>query len=162
MPKFDDKFYTDLFNNWAKIHFIKPNSVEEIIGQIIWNNSLVKIDGKSINFKHWQSKGIMFFKDLLDDNGCIITKEALTQKYGINPKPLEYEGLKHALPSEWKKKTHNNNAIRDMHVFLKCWIGKNQLNKQLCEINSKDIYNILLEDISERLSSEKKGMKKLI
>jgi hypothetical protein len=43
-----------------------------------------------------------------------------------------------------------------MHVFLKCWIGKNQLNKQLCEINSKDIYNILLEDISERQSSEKK------
>jgi hypothetical protein len=50
-PHFRQPFYNELFKTWASIHYHYPKETIQICGQIIWKNSIIKIDGKLVNYK---------------------------------------------------------------------------------------------------------------
>ena len=103
MPTIADKFYTSIFETWAKINHYIPQTVEEILMQMIWKNSFIKIANKTVYFKAWREKGIMFIQDLLNSEGNFADKIYIENKYDIKIKFFEYESLMHSLPKKWKQ-----------------------------------------------------------
>ena len=49
----------------------------ELLSQCIWGNEYCKNQGKTIYFKHWIRNGIVYVKDLLDNNGNISQEHIL-------------------------------------------------------------------------------------
>ena len=61
--------------------------------KIIWNNKEILIEGKSIFWKTWQNRGIIFIQDLLDSNNKILSLSDLHQKFGISNDIMKYNSL---------------------------------------------------------------------
>ena len=71
---------------------------------VFWNNKDIIIGNQSIFIKDWFQKGILYIKDLLDDNNTILGRQALQDKFNLNRiEPLFYNGIKIRL-SKWLKK----------------------------------------------------------
>ena len=160
MPRLGQPFYDGMFNMWTKLHFNKPTDTIPICEQIIWNNSHIKIDNKLVYYKHWQMKNIYFIQQLLDDTGNIAKKNFLENKYSIVCKHFEYESLIHAIPKEWKKIVIEDNISTNITIHLKCKIKMDKEEKDITEIATKDLYWHLVNDKSERPTSENKWYEK--
>ena len=52
---------------------------------IIWNNSNIKVDGKTVYYRSWHYKGVTKLIDLLDDQKSFLSFGAFTQKYKVKP-----------------------------------------------------------------------------
>ena len=55
-------FYRNILTVWQILHSKVPLSVNEIKGEILWNNCHIKIGGKTVFYKAWVSKGILRIK----------------------------------------------------------------------------------------------------
>jgi hypothetical protein len=102
-PSFNDKFYSEIFNMWAQIHYYIPKNNEEICRQELWYNNNISKENNYIVYKEWANKNVNFIQDLLNKEGRFISKTELESKYSLICKPPEYESLIHAIPKEWKR-----------------------------------------------------------
>jgi len=55
-------FYRDVLNAWEDITMHTPTTKKEIENEILWNNHLVTIGGKSIFYRQWFKQ---YFKKVL-------------------------------------------------------------------------------------------------
>ena len=62
-------FYKSVVTVWQELYSKTLLSVNEMEDEILWNNRLIKIGGKTIYFKSWVIKGIRKINDLLDSHG---------------------------------------------------------------------------------------------
>ena len=65
-------FYKEIiieFNKCKKIKDINKQNKNDILQQPIWNNTLVNNNGKTLFFKDWIKGGILYIKDLYNNNG---------------------------------------------------------------------------------------------
>ena len=60
---------------------------------ILWNNKNVLLDGKSIFWKTWVEKGIMFIHDFINPDGTWMTYHEFNQKYEVRTNFLRYLGI---------------------------------------------------------------------
>ena len=96
-------FWPQVFGHWFKLTYKSKNlSEEEINNQVIWYNSLIKINGKMVLCKSLANNGLIFLYQLFDDNGQFKTVEQLTNEYGKGYSWLELSSLLRAIPIEWK------------------------------------------------------------
>jgi hypothetical protein len=70
-----------------------PSDNEQICWQSLWNNANIKSDGQGIYYKSWERINIRFVQDITGNNGSLLSKKDLEQKYTITCKQLEYEIL---------------------------------------------------------------------
>ena len=161
-PTFTDPFYTDLFDTWAKIHANEPQNAEQVCKQIIWKNMYVQINGKAVHYHNWERHNITFMQDLIDQNGTIMSKQDLSNKYHFVPKAMEYESLRSALPTKWKKMLIANKSLNKNYlVFKECII---KIEDKFCNIEgvtTRELYWHLLSTICKRPTSESKWNEKL-
>ena len=140
-PVFVDKFYTELFCTWSDIHFNEPANNEEVCRQIIGQNSFIQVGGKEIHYQKWQEKNIEFIQDLIDRNGDILSQKNLEEKFDFTCNFLEYQILKKAIPSKWKRLLRKNNSLNlNYHVFHNCTINIDQVYRSLDELNTNALY----------------------
>ena len=88
----DNKFYNEILKTWADLHFHEPESKQEVLKQMLWQNSNIKVNHEVISYRTWKKKKI-YIQDILDDNGNIATKENIERKYGIKCRYFVYESL---------------------------------------------------------------------
>ena len=97
-PICKDEFYNELFALWANIHYTLPKDNEEICRQELWNNANLQTDGCCFHYKDWKNNKINFIQDILGNDGCVVKKKNLENKYNITCKQLNYEILNSAIP----------------------------------------------------------------
>jgi hypothetical protein len=132
-----------------------------VVREIIWKNSYIKVEYKTVYYKRWIDKGIIFIQDLLHETGRLLSKDELVQKTSLRIPPLQYEILISAIPRNWKKQIEDNASLNQNYlVFAECKIAINNTMKHISETNTKDIYWHLLTDITKRPTSEKKWREK--
>ena len=56
-------FYKEALEAWKKLVCSFPESKEQILDEIIWNNRLIKINGSSVYYKQWHEAGITKVSD---------------------------------------------------------------------------------------------------
>ena len=60
-----------------------PGSKYEVENEIIWNNKFATIAGKSVFYRSWYEAGVKYIKDLITENGNLMTLNAFQHTFGI-------------------------------------------------------------------------------
>ena len=79
-------FYKNMLDHASEIMF-------KHLGQnIIWNNGNILVDGKSIFFREWYEKGVVFLNNLCDENGVWLSFDTFCNTYNVRINFLRYLG----------------------------------------------------------------------
>ena len=95
-------FWTDVLNPWLRHTYAEPISKDQVLAQILWFNSAIRIQNKPIFYKSWLAQGIKTVKDLLDDNHKILSAHQLSKKFQLKIPFTDLWGIYDALPARWK------------------------------------------------------------
>ena len=107
---FPKGFWTDVLAIWVNYNFVKEmKSPEEVLNQVIWYNSLIKIDRKIFFWKTPYKKGLLQIKSIVDENGHFITGAQAYDKYNLTT--MQFNAIKSAIPKTWKAVIKNATII---------------------------------------------------
>ena len=126
-----DSFWKQMLIAWSEINFTEPSSKGEVRSQILWCNSLIKINNSTVSWDHWIEKGLLTVSDLVSESG-----ECVTNIPGVNW--LEIVQLYAALPRQWKNLLKND--TNDKEAITKF--------RELSDVKnvSRKAYALLTED----------------
>lgn len=128
-------FIQQICNAWSLLHF--NDTVENYETQILWNNSFIKIDGCVTYDKRLHMAGVIYVRDLFNENNINLSFNDFCNKYNIRKYPFtRYYGILSAIPNDWKLR-----MVMD-RVTL-----PNE-NNLIVNINSRTAYNSLIENIA--------------
>jgi hypothetical protein len=161
-PTLKHQFYNELFAFWAMIHTSTPKNADEICIQTLWHNTHIRVDGRTLNYKSWQTANINYVQDIIDHKGNILDKKQLNQKYNIACKYLEYESLFSAINPIWKKQLKEKACFNTNYIISKeCKVYINNTEQNINENDTRDVYWYLIQTISKRPTSETKWLEKV-
>ena len=119
-------FIRDVVQAWFSL--VHVPDLNESDNFIVWNNSHVKIDNKTVFNESWYKKGVKTVSDFISKNKVLYSYEEFARKYLIeNCNFVTYFSLVHAIPAIWKKSLHEN--LEDDESYQ---------NQVICDVISKD------------------------
>lgn len=126
--------FTDMIKAWADLTFYVPTTSEEMLQQILWFNSHVKIRNRWLFEKSLCEAGVLKVIDLYDlDYGRFMSFEDFKQLYpGVKITFLRYHRIIKAIPNQWKRTILQNdmlNAARPDKMTWKQFVQKNKSRK---------------------------------
>jgi len=75
-----DMFVNEILLIWAEVNFSKNiTSLQHYKTQCLWNNSLIRIDHKSVYFQEWLAKEISTVDSLLKDDTSFLSYTVFKQ-----------------------------------------------------------------------------------
>ena len=88
-------FLHEILEIWCELNYEnRLNSLAHFHSQILWNNSLIRIDKKIVFYKKWSIKDIVYVKDLLEANDTEFLLHADFQStFNIKVNVLDYLGM---------------------------------------------------------------------
>jgi len=113
-------FYNNLVKTWLDTKQLsKGNEFSEQQYNVIWNNSTINLNGKTLFYRDWIETGILFIRDLFDDNGSFYPLQhwmhVIKRKSNIL---LQYFALREALPRHWLVEPMNIRVDLDPHKVV--------------------------------------------
>ena len=75
----------------------------------------INIENKSVYWKAWQDKNVIFIKDLLNDQGNYLSPQKYGVKYNIKVNVLQYNQLISAIPTHLKSEASASDPARVRH-----------------------------------------------
>ena len=99
---FPEGFWRDVLQVWSKIHFDVPVTKGEVLNEILWLNSNIRINFKPVFYADMFAKNIVRIRDIVYPQGNFFTWGEMCSKYGNFPF-TEYIGIVKSIPLNWKK-----------------------------------------------------------
>ena len=99
-------FYKDMLSFFDDLKTLYNYNLGQIV---LFNNREILIDGKPFFIQEWFSKGIILIRDLLDEQGQLLSYQAFKTKYKCKTNFLNYYQVRSAIPDSLLAKTKNNN-----------------------------------------------------
>ena len=97
------QFYYDVLSAWERIVMHPPTTRKEIENEILWNNYLITIGGKSVFYEQWHDADVETMSDILDKDGRFLYQSEFKKKWNIKTNFLHYLGLCNAIPKQWRQ-----------------------------------------------------------
>ena len=93
-------FYKEIISRLQNIIASTPQSKNDVLAQIIWNNKFLTVDKKSVYFPCWHRAGIVKIPDLFDEEkNCFLSFESLCGKFQASFNFIHYCSLLSSIPS---------------------------------------------------------------
>ena len=83
----------EMWKTWVEINYKEPEKVEDVLRQCLCNNSIVTIAGRPVVNNSWTKQKFSKMKDIMTEEGKILTEESINRKYNVRFKPPEYNSL---------------------------------------------------------------------
>ncbi len=133
-----------------------PPAPEYINSETIWNNRFIKIYKEVVNdaYHSWRDHGISQICHITDEQGNILTMDAIFQKYKFKPSQMDYNSLIDAIPHNWRRSLKEVKSVEISRT-----IGKLVVCRDTYEINnlkSRIVYNNLISHINKNPTAEHK------
>ena len=128
----NQNFWTEVLYSWSKINYHVPSNRQEVLNEIIWYNSHIKINDLPVIWETWIDANILFIEDLVKENG------QYKNSVQLNVNWLELEQIKSAIPPNWKKLLNSEcNKVPKPNKYT-----------ELCKVKdrNKRVYNMLAYD----------------
>ena len=112
--------WTNIVKAWCIYNFSSPSSIEEILNQQVWYNSHILIGKSPFYFGPLHSKGILYIKDLVNQDGHVKTADEILHQFLLDRKYIMLiNSIIGAIPQQWKVllSTFNLNLDTDT-VFI--------------------------------------------
>ena len=135
--KIHSTFYDELLQWWADFrdNFSTKSSTFE---SVIWNNKLIKIDGKSIYYHNYVKAGIIFCNQMLFDKNNLESYNSTRSKGLIHTNFLTWSGIRSAIPVHLKTLNVEESEIPSLN--FQC--GEKIFDPVSCK--SKQFYELLI------------------
>ncbi len=151
------KFYTDIHNLYMKDKKTPTNSIQ-ILNQSLWLNENVKINNTYLYSKHFIDKGILYIKDILDNNVNFLNQLELTSKYKLITNFIECLQLQSCISREWKDRISKVKLSASKIPDGNC-IEINNKYINIDNIQCKDFYWHLIEKYQHNPKCKKAWIK---
>ena len=108
--------------------------------EIIWYNSQIRVANEPLCSKKAIQNGILYIKDIMNDQGSFLQFEEFCQKSPNTMSWLEYRAMITAIPKEWVNGPDTTNTNKHLH-------------EELCKTKKKAsrMYQILLRELEPSL-----------
>ena len=134
-------FWKDVLIGWQTILERKiPNDTNDVYNSSLWYNTKITVGRRSVAYKNYIDKGILLIKDVLDEQGNLMSYDEFRQKYVINTNFLEYNSLLRAIKSYMHKYDNQETLIIDLQKPSLPDSAKLLLSNRK---GSKAIYNVI-------------------
>ena len=98
-----NRFWVDVMMSWAQLNYCVPSTYNEVVNQCLWFNSNLKIGQKLCFNKSWYDLGIIYIRDLLNEQGVFLKFQELQTKYNLtNDNFLYYGSILSVVKKTWK------------------------------------------------------------
>ena len=117
---------------------------------ILWNNRDINIENKSVFWKAWREKNVLFVQDLLNNQGNYLSPQEFSDKYNIKVNFLQYYQITSAIPAYLKSSASAHMDLEDLNSICENFdfqLSKDitlNLKKTLC----KQFYKLFVEEIN--------------
>jgi hypothetical protein len=143
------KFYKEILSIWTELKNLSPvENSKDILNECIWANKYITIENKSIVWKKWIDKNIMYVYDLLNDENSFKTSEQFLSDCNLKTNFLEILQIKQALPGHWRamlRGTNFNKEVINRNIVVKL----NDRCRPIQKLKSKYLYWALLKNLSD-------------
>lgn len=99
----ENSFWKQVLYAWCLYHFHQPSGTPQILSQVLWLNSKIKIQNKVLHFTKAYDAGLIFVCNLFDEQGVLLQYAQICQKYGDCLSWFQHTQLIAALPHSWKE-----------------------------------------------------------
>ena len=135
----------------------QPQSISNVLNEIIWKNENILIDRKPVYKQKWEFSGINRIMDLLENNGQFKSLEQIENLIHAPVDILFYNGLKAAIPPFWMKLIkREHKKIKDLiqnREEFDLTIKIEHKYIKVKEVKCKDVYWEEINKISMRPTS---------
>ena len=117
---------------------------------ILWSNRDINIENKSVFWKAWRDKNVLFVQDLLNNQGNYLSPQEFSDKYNIKVNFLQYYQITSAIPAYLKSCASAHMDLGDLNSICENFdfqLSKDitlNLKKTLC----KQFYKLFVDEIS--------------
>ena len=95
--------WNNIVKAWCIYNFSSPTCIEDILNQQIWYNSHILIGKCPFFFGPLHMKGIVYIKDLVSQDGHIMTANEILIQYSLDKNHLmSINSIIGAIPQQWK------------------------------------------------------------
>ena len=103
-------FLKDILLAWSKL-YSKP-IIYNHFNEILWNNSNIRVDEKTVFYKSWFQLGIKYVKDIFDhETKTYHSFRNMQNNFDLpNTDYLRYLSLINSIPRDWKRKLYHENS----------------------------------------------------
>ena len=137
------KFYQDIISSLATLESPEAESAHDIQNQQIWFDRYITIEKKPIFWKVWYQKGIIYIRDLLDDNANFLTQDQLKFRYDLNCNFLDVLKIRQSIPYPWRNMIRQAPTKAQNIPQLLLHDKSNATSQAIVSLKSKDIYWLL-------------------
>jgi hypothetical protein len=141
-------FYHQVLFAWGECrHATKKdiNNAWDVRREPLFFNAEIQINRTYVgsSLMHWYRNGIFLIHDILDEKGQFLSAPKLTEMYNLKIDVLAYNGLKDAIPIQWRrlvtKCTVTKQAISSGESLF---LNLNDSAKPMSLLSNKDVYRI--------------------
>ena len=152
ITKSQTTLWGSVFKAWCQFNFHEVEAVTEIVQQIIWFTSHIKVGKRMICYENWINAGILKLQNLLDYQGNLMGWHISEMRHPNVTNWLEFQSVINAMPNTWKRKLRNVNEEEEFvsnfdkiqttprisaTVYHKLTSSDNALNNTLKKWNDK-------------------------
>ena len=125
-----ENYWSRVLHTWCILNYCEPECADEVLDQIIWCNSYIRIEDRPVFWKQFFDKGIVYIRDIMDKDSEIIIPN------GVNW--WDATRLFSAILQEWRKLVREHTQGEP----------KTKLIEKLQNINqpTRYIYDLLIDD----------------
>ena len=147
--------YKQIFKRWSENLSSSPSLPSAIASQIIWYNKCIKVDNKTLHNFKISRKDINYVGQLFKCDGKPKLWEELKNGFNLQDQlQFTYNQIMHSIPKSWKDAFIVNSEIIKNLIFEGHHLIKNHQIYCLNKLNSKEIYNILIESTDSKPSTQ--------
>ena len=130
---------------------------------ILWNNRDINIENKSVFWKAWRDKNVLFVQDLLNNQGNHLSPQEFSDKYNIKVNFPQYYQITSAIPAYLKSSASAHMDLGDLNSICENFdfqLSKDitlNLKKTLCKqfyklFVVKSVQNLLRSNHGENIA----------
>ena len=127
-------FLFEVLDAWYKFQHVEPATPADVRQQILWNNSNITVDNKSIFQTALFNRNIIFVNDLLDTDGNVMSYAEFCLVYPNSCEQFQYQQLISAIPKAWKTLLnidHSKELVCLPRQYNHMWLRNIKINKLL-------------------------------
>ena len=110
-----NEFWQSVVTDWAKLNYHEPTTSEEIHSQILWYNSLIKVNNQWLFNGALFDKGVIYVRDLLT-NGVLMSCAEFNELYEMHCTQMEYNSMLDAIPRQWRQSLGTSTRFQEMDL----------------------------------------------
>ena len=122
---------------WAEVHHHIPQSKQQILKQIIWRNSHIRVGKCTIEPpSELVDNGLLYIKDIVNEDGGLLPFTVVKRKFS-HIKWFQYTQICNAIPSHWKSVLSKdvNQVPKDSEIVtVTTLVSKQKISKYVYEI----------------------------